>query len=284
MVLIPKYNPVGVCIYCGSDGGKKGLRDEHIVAYSLGGQSYLPKASCEACEDITKKFERTVARTMYGAFRIRENVRTRHPKQRPTHLPANVEHGDITRIVQLPVEGRIAMFPVVNLLAPGYLRIPKVREIGWVGAELSVKHDAPRDRSSWAAYPQGAKIGFKQSFPLDEYAKVLAKIAHAIATAELGLDAFEHWLPPYIKGDDPHLSYLVGGCDEPWDPQEVLHNIQWTVGPYKENPHEYLVFVKIRLFAQLGGPTAVVVAGKSSLEFVERFRARFTEHSGPMRR
>jgi hypothetical protein len=32
------YEPVGVCMYCGSNGGKEGLRKEHIVPYSLGGR------------------------------------------------------------------------------------------------------------------------------------------------------------------------------------------------------------------------------------------------------
>jgi hypothetical protein len=29
----------GVCIYCGWDGGKNGLKREHAVPYSLGGNS-----------------------------------------------------------------------------------------------------------------------------------------------------------------------------------------------------------------------------------------------------
>jgi hypothetical protein len=216
---------------------------------------------------------------MYGAFRIRENVQTRNPKERPTHLPTTVRHEGTEETVMLPIDERISLFPVVNLLAPGYLRRPQVREIGWTGAELSTKEGAPRHRSSWAAYPEGAQFTFKQSFPLDEYGKLLAKIAHAITVATLGYDTFEHWLPPYIKGDDPHLSYLVGGCDEPWEPKNNLHDVNWTVAPYKEGyPDEYLVFVKIRLFAQLGGPSAVVIAGRSGLEFVERYQARFMEH------
>jgi hypothetical protein len=29
--------PVNVCIYCGSDGGKEGLTDEHTLPFALGG-------------------------------------------------------------------------------------------------------------------------------------------------------------------------------------------------------------------------------------------------------
>jgi 5-methylcytosine-specific restriction endonuclease McrA len=48
-----KYPPIGQCIYCGSDGGVDGLRDEHIVPYSLGGHAELKEASCRSCEKIT---------------------------------------------------------------------------------------------------------------------------------------------------------------------------------------------------------------------------------------
>jgi hypothetical protein len=39
----------GRCIYCGSDGGNEGLGDEHIVAYCLAMDAYVPKASCLSC-------------------------------------------------------------------------------------------------------------------------------------------------------------------------------------------------------------------------------------------
>jgi hypothetical protein len=44
-----KKEPVkcgGECIYCGSDGGEFGLGHEHIVPYSLGGNTELLGASC----------------------------------------------------------------------------------------------------------------------------------------------------------------------------------------------------------------------------------------------
>jgi len=36
----------GRCIFCGSDGGADGLRREHIMPKSLGGQAAIQKASC----------------------------------------------------------------------------------------------------------------------------------------------------------------------------------------------------------------------------------------------
>ena len=43
----------GRCVYCGSDGGADGLRDEHAIPYSLGGTAELLKASCSDCEKVT---------------------------------------------------------------------------------------------------------------------------------------------------------------------------------------------------------------------------------------
>ena len=51
-----KKEPVkggGICIYCGWDGGAEGLRNEHTVPYSLGGNTELLAASCADCEAIT---------------------------------------------------------------------------------------------------------------------------------------------------------------------------------------------------------------------------------------
>jgi len=47
--------PPGRCIYCGSDGGNRG--DEHIVAYCLAIDAYLPKASCQDCAAKTSYLE-----------------------------------------------------------------------------------------------------------------------------------------------------------------------------------------------------------------------------------
>ncbi len=39
-----RTDPIGRCIYC---GGRKGLLDEHIIPYGLGGNLVLPEASCK---------------------------------------------------------------------------------------------------------------------------------------------------------------------------------------------------------------------------------------------
>lgn len=273
MTQISVYQPVGVCIYCGE---KEGLTNEHIVPFSLHGQSILPKASCPKCRDVTSAFELRCARTTYGSFRIRENVQRRHPDKRPSRVPVVATTDGAEETVMMPVEGIIATRPLVHFLPPGIFRDLPVREAGWTGATLEVKTDQPRDNSDWGKH-RAQTFSFTQKFDVDALARTLAKIAHAIAVGELGINAFEHWLPPYILGKDPALSYLVGAAEGSLDLANELHEIKWTVGP-RTDCHlvtRYLVTVNIRLFAQYGGPHAMVVVGKSSEDFV---RARLAQN------
>jgi HNH endonuclease len=170
---ISTYAPVGHCIYCGSDGGEQGLGDEHIVPFSLGGVLVLPKASCRACEAITSAFERRCAHIMYGSFRIREN-QTRRPKERPTKLPMCATFGDKGEVYMMPVDGVVATLPLVHFLPPGYLREPQVMEIGWPGATLEVKTNAPKNKSLWGR-SNASTFSVSQKFDLDSLARTLAK-------------------------------------------------------------------------------------------------------------
>jgi 5-methylcytosine-specific restriction endonuclease McrA len=55
----------GTCIYCGSDGGTDGLRNEHAVPYSLGGTAKLLNASCSECERVTSYLDGYLANATY---------------------------------------------------------------------------------------------------------------------------------------------------------------------------------------------------------------------------
>jgi hypothetical protein len=268
---ISTYAPVGHCIYCGSDGGEQGLGDEHIVPFSLGGMLVLPKASCRACEAITSAFEGRCARIMYGSFRIREKVQTRRPKERPTTLPMGATFGDKAEVYMMPIEGVIATLPWVHFLPPGYLSEHPDKEIGWTGATLEVRTDAPRKRSLWDKSNASA-FSVSQQFDLDSLARTLAKIAHALCIGEFGSSFFEPWLPPYILGTDRALSYLVGGVPGSLEPVSELHQLRYNAGQVANG--EWLVSADIRLFAQ-GGPHTTVIVGRTTEELV---RSRLAEN------
>ena len=67
----------GRCIYCGSDGAPEGLSDEHIIAFSLGADTYLPSASCCKCAKVTSYIEGYAARAIYGPLRVFFGVQSR---------------------------------------------------------------------------------------------------------------------------------------------------------------------------------------------------------------
>ena len=89
--------------------------------------------------------------------------------------------------------------------------------------------------------------------------RLIAKIGHSFAMAELGPNAFSPTLINLIRGEFPmYASHYVGsGITE--DPSsDKLHEIE-----IDRSYHSRLIIVRIRLFANLGMPTYYAVAGSS---------------------
>lgn len=107
--------------------------------------------------------------------------------------------------------------------------------------------------------------------------RMLAKIAHSFAVAELGLDKFEPRLVSLITRGDISTMNLVGGDDALNDgerPSEALHEL--ALGYQRINGTAYVV-ARIRLFASSGGPFYSVVVGES-LETPFARLARFSKY------
>ncbi len=77
---------MGHCVYCPNDGSSEKLSDEHIIPLSFGGYRYLGAASCGDCRDETHAIEGHCCATIFKALRVHQGIRTRRPKERPTHL------------------------------------------------------------------------------------------------------------------------------------------------------------------------------------------------------
>ena len=88
-----KFPGYGRCIYCTSDSGHSGLRDEHVIPYALGGNAVIENASCKTCEGITSYLDGYLARHVYHDLRIHRGIQTRRPKQRPKELRATLLGG-----------------------------------------------------------------------------------------------------------------------------------------------------------------------------------------------
>lgn len=135
-----RYPSVGQCIYCGATKNK--LSDEHVIPIALNGGMLLPKASCEQCARITHKYEHSVARRIFGHFRIRHGVQSRRPERRPTHVTVGPLHPDGRRgKVRVPVEEHPTMLFVYKFDQPTILRglPPEVEDFRWVPISIFSK-------------------------------------------------------------------------------------------------------------------------------------------------
>jgi hypothetical protein len=114
-----KYSSFGRCIYCGSDGGGEGLRDEHLVPYSLGGHAALKQASCRACEAVTSRVELYIARHIF--YQLRSHVGAPSRRKLP-ELSAFVSVGNKASVVNFEAGDHpfALMLPVWDW--PGILR------------------------------------------------------------------------------------------------------------------------------------------------------------------
>lgn len=201
------YPAVGRCIYCGCLDQAL-LTDEHIFPFSLGGTLVLDKSSCLSCNDVTKKYEQTVARDIFGRFRIRHGIQTRNPKKRPKHLTIGTLSADgVEGFAQVPAQ-----------LYPAPLFLYKMSPAG-------IGYGAPETLDTFAWVPYNAWSGdlneFKKEFNWDgkltirpvpvEFARTLAKIAYSYAVGEFGIYAFKPIGIGIILSKNDNVGYLVGG-------------------------------------------------------------------------
>jgi hypothetical protein len=124
---------------------------------------------------------------------------------------------------------------------------------------------------------------------------MLAKIGHCIAVGHYGIDNFDHFLPPFILGNESfvppqplnsqesetdlntskmvqensfqiNLSYFVGSFDEILPPSLLEHEYGFEIQETNIAEDQHLIYTRIRLFPFSGGPTACVVVGQVNQE------------------
>ncbi|MGV1013482.1 MAG: HNH endonuclease [Methyloceanibacter sp.] len=248
------YPAVGRCIYCGK-GPKAGpLTREHIIPKALSGTLILLKSSCHACQrNINKRTEAPLLSTL------------RYPRY---HLGLKSRNKRRDKTAPRP------KFLIGRKGAPDQIEVPKAEHPYWLiacsfaeaallsGADptkkplIGIRMLPPPDWSyRWAVSGTNVEIDYR--FDTRVYQRALAKIAHAFAVANRGLNGFEPFLPPIIleESEDTHL-YIGGAPDEPLMPN-VLHRISLI-------ERDGLLLVGLTLFAnQKEVPSYLVVVGKT---------------------
>jgi hypothetical protein len=108
----------------------------------------------------------------------------------------------------------------------------------------------------------GREVAFLPGGSAEAVGRLLAKVAHSYAVAELGLDAFRPYLLGIIRNQDPMLMHhLIGSATGEAPVSEDMHDIE--ILPPEALGSGKLVVVRFHLFANLKGmPVHYVVAGE----------------------
>ncbi len=247
-----RYPPVGKCIYCGSDGAPDGLSDEHIIPYSLAGRAILENASCRRCSVITAKIEQHCAHEMFGHLRISQKLPTRRKKERPGSAPANFVFSDRTEehLIAFDKHPANTLFPVFPM--PSLMEWGMNEGVAVLGYRAFHDATAVENLQKWIPGQNLVEVNFAppKIDPI-QLVRMLAKIAHSFAVAKFGLNGFTPFLQNIILEDGAPWRPYVGGS---FDYQRDTAQFHRIIAGRIQAPTCTWLFVKIRLFAQLGGP------------------------------
>jgi hypothetical protein len=256
------YDPVGKCIYCPNHKGK--LTEEHVVPFGLAGDSVvLPQASCKECARITGKVERYCLRSMLGNFRIAMGAPTRRPKERPKTISVRTGRlsDDNSRVEDLKIieisPTDLIMFPSFTFPGAGILegRAPEI--------DISYQINMHRvDGQPVEFCRQHGAVETPMIYPM-AFLRMVAKIAHAYAVAELGLGSFKPFLLDLILCRIQELNFGLQwiGC-EPIAPRPTADLFSLSYSKCILEGGERYVIVHLRLFPFFSTPLYHVVVGK----------------------
>ena len=226
-----------------------------VIPLSLGGQHILEGASCQSCADVTTRFERDVARDMWGDARNSYNVQSRRKRERKTHMVLS-DPADSSRRVKIPYAEYPAPMVFYKMGPAGLLEgMPDTVDMSHRWQLVAVTDDV------------NAK-GFQQKFgvPLtakfrhmpESFARLLAKIGYCNLLTILNSGDFRPICLPYILGERKNPSYVVGGALEIAESEAVGYRLD-VVG--FGSAERMMLVTEIRLFANVGTPTYHVVVG-----------------------
>jgi hypothetical protein len=275
--VLPTYPPADSCIYCGSKVysdlphiRRLPLGEEHIVAEGLGGRLKLKNASCKDCEDITGGLvEDDVLGETLKALRVHWGIRGKR-RPIPKTLPLTV-HRDGRETVE---EVEIADYPVIfympvcgppPIISRGAASLPPI-----VGMQLVLLNRNDKLLRDKYGITQFSTVRWDTVM----LCRMLAKIGHSLAMAELGRGLFKPMLLDLILRDHRDSIRLIGGDPELSEPSNALHEL--GLGYLRVSGNDYVV-ATIRLFAHQGGPTYYVVVGESLESRIVKFKRVFSK-------
>lgn len=243
------FTPVGTCIYCGAIDQ---LTDEHILAFALGGNWILPKASCQRCANVTGRDEQLVLRG--GLWAVRDHLGFQSRSPRPEFFKLFGVNGDESLTVEVAADHYPVLLMLPSYSGPLLFSLPDsnppVRP-PWYRF-LSVDPQLLLERYSAEEYAPG-------SINAHAFARMLMKIAHGWAVVEYGLGGFEPFLPDLILGKRSDFLTFVGSARDNQTSCGSDHRI--AIGDYGTAPRRWIV-AQINLFERFEAPGYRVIVGQ----------------------
>jgi hypothetical protein len=218
------YSPVDACVYCGEKGG---LSTEHIIPLAFGGELILPKASCEAHRKVTSRVEDFILRRYLCPLRSHLGLPSRRPTLRPDGYPLKLSRNGQSWKKKVSLKDHPGFFRFMLLDRPGKVagrpRIQATYSISFVHIEIFSDIRQRLARLGADSFEDAVTINALH------LARFLAKIGHAFAVAELGIEVFEEfYVTRLIDGDATDWNYWVGSYDQRLtSTPNVLHELEF---------------------------------------------------------
>ncbi len=263
-----RYRSVGKCIYCGTPFSPEiSLTAEHIIPKSIGGRLVFEGASCQKCADQTHAFEGHAL----GVYRsIRRQLGFPQSLKKNKRLRAKTELFDLYvdgKKIKVPADDMPPTVLGISFPMPGIIT-GGTPEDAFLATSLSSIAPGPHFDEKLRLIKQKyharqiciGNIDYGNRLYQQDFGRMLAKIGHSYAVAELGESTFEPYLNNIIRGIAPYyLPYYIGGVLQNADVATDLHEISIFDDIFTKDRR--LVIVRIRLFAAFNTPAYFVVPG-----------------------
>jgi hypothetical protein len=181
------YQPLNRCAYCGSIGK---LSKEHIIPFGLGSDLILPKGSCEDHRKATSNVENFVLRKYLCPLRSYLSLPSRKPHLRPNRYPLTLKRGPYTwkQTVKLSAHPGVVQFIMFEGPPGRVAGLPQERETFSIRPIRTVIFPDMAIRLARLGADTAVDRVVLNAMML---VRMIAKVAHSFAVAELGIDAFE---------------------------------------------------------------------------------------------
>jgi hypothetical protein len=218
------YPPLNCCVYCGSN---QELSTEHIIPFGLGGNLVLPNSSCEFHRKATSRIEDFVLRRYLTALRSHLALPSRKPQDRPDGYKLTLRRGGRSWKQKVALADHPGIVGFMMFDQPGRICGRPCEQQAY--SVRLIKIEIYPDTNLRMALLGADSCEDIVHFKALDLARLIAKIGHCFAVAELGTDAFEETYVTHLIADDAYdWNYWVGGYDRGRDVNaRELHELRF---------------------------------------------------------